>query len=300
MKNYLQTDLACESFRESDRLPRGVEHRVQKIGGITVSRMRITEESAALAMGRACGSYVTYSGSRLNLLGRDDFEVLARLLSGELCGMAVRLCKKPIGSELSVCIVGLGNRELGADALGPEVVRRLTPTRHLAKEDSDFYNVSECSRLCAIAPGVMGQTGIEVLELMRGVVRSVSPDLVIAVDALAARDCHRLACTVQVSDTGICPGSGVGNHRSELSQSTLGVPVISLGIPTVVHSATLVWDALEEAGIKEIDESLKDVLENRRSFFVTPKDCDRVTEIGSKLLARAVSLGFAEALTEEL
>lgn len=299
MRNYLQTDLACEGLGDAVHLPRGVTHRVEKIGNVTVSRMQIVEESAANALGRAPGSYVTYSGCRLNLLGREDLETLARLLSGELAGMAVRLCRKPIASQLSVCVVGLGNRELTSDALGPEVVRRLTPTRHLSKENADFYNELACCRLCAVAPGVMGQTGIEVLEMMRGIVRAVAPDLIIAVDSLAARDCHRLASTVQVSDTGICPGSGVGNHRSELSQSTLGVPVISVGIPTVVHSATLVCDALEEAGITEIDESLKRVLENRRSFFVTPKDCDCITHVGGKLLARAVSLAFAKALAQE-
>ena len=212
--------------------------------------------------------------------------------------MAKRLSGKEISPDFSVCVVGLGNRELTADALGPLVASRLTATRHLRREEDELYRSLKCCLLSSVTPGVLGQTGIETLELLRGTVGSVSPDLVIAVDALAARSGDRLASTVQISDTGICPGSGVGNHRAELSKKTLGVPVISLGIPTVIYSSTLVWDALREAGIEEAGESLHRILENRRSFFVTPKDCDCIVEAGARILSRAIALSFTSRLVE--
>ena len=299
MENYVRTDLACEAFESMKDLPRGARGSSETVGGIRVSRVRIQERSASEALGKPCGTYVGYHGRKLNLLSLSEEETLVRLLSGELCGMAARLCHKKIDPDFSVLIVGLGNRELTSDALGPFTVSRLTATRHLPAEEGELYRSLKCCLLSAMAPGVLGQTGIEALELLAGTARSVSPDLIVAVDALAARSCAHLATTVQVSDTGICPGSGVGNHRSELSRKTLGVPVISVGIPTVVHSSTLVWDALREAGIEETDETLHRVLESRPGFFVTPKDCDCITKAGGRIIARAISLAFTEALTEE-
>ena len=138
----------------------------------------------------------------------------------------------------------------------------------------------------------MGQTGIETLELLQGAVDCVKPDLILAVDALAARSCDRLASTLQISDAGIAPGSGVGNHRAPITREAMGVPVIALGVPTVVNSATLVYDALEQAGIEEIGAPLQRVLKNGKSFFVSPKDSDVVTEEASRLLSDAIGAAF--------
>ncbi|MBQ9806556.1 MAG: GPR endopeptidase [Clostridia bacterium] len=298
MEEYVQTDLACEVIGEGESLPKGVEHQIRTVGGISVSRVLISERAASEALNRPCGCYVSYQGHRLNLLGGSEEETLVRLLGGELRTMATRLSGKQVDPRFSVCVVGLGNRELTADALGPLVTSRLTATRHLREEARDLYGSLQCCQISTVTPGVLGQTGIESLELLCGVVESVSPDLLIAVDALAARSCERLASTVQLSDTGICPGSGVGNHRSEISRKTLGVPVISLGIPTVVHSSTLVLDALREAGMEEVEDSLHSVLQNRRSFFVTPKDCDGVTQAGVRILSRAITVAFASELDE--
>ena len=151
--------------------------------------------------------------------------------------------------------------------------------------------------LSAISPGVLGETGIETLELIRGAVRSVRPDLVIAVDALAARSCSRLATTVQISDSGIVPGSGIGNHRTAITMETLGVPVISVGVPTVVVSSTLVWDALREAGIDEVSSTLRAVLDNGKRFFVSPKESDLISDAVSELLAGAISEAFVGNLS---
>ena len=194
--------------------------------------------------------------------------------------------------DFSVFVTGLGNAELTADALGPDTVSKLTATRHLREHELPLYREIGCSALSAFAPGVLGQTGIETLELLRGAVRSVKPDLVVAVDALAARSCKRLASTVQLSDAGIVPGSGVGNHRTAITADTLGVPVIALGVPMVVDSSTLVYDALQEAHIDDISDSLREVLENGRSFFVSPKESDVITRQVSELLARAISMAF--------
>ncbi len=298
MEKYVQTDLACEILGDGESLPNGVEHRVQTIGGISISRVLISDRAAAKTLNRPCGCYVSYQGRRLNLLHDAEEESLVRLLGGELRTMATHLSGKQVDTNFSVCVVGLGNRELTADALGPLVTARLTATRHLRDEASDLYRSLRCCQLSTVTPGVLGQTGIESLELLRGTVESVSPDLLIAVDALAARSCERLASTVQLSDTGIAPGSGVGNHRSEISKKTLGIPVISLGIPTVVHSSTLVLDALREAGMEEAEDSLHRVLQNRHSFFVTSKDCDGVTQAGVRILSRAITVAFASELAK--
>ena len=189
-------------------------------------------------------------------------------------------------------MAGLGNAELTADAIGPKTVGMLTATRHLREHEGGLYRRLGCSSLSAMAPGVLGQTGIETLELLRGAVRFVRPDIVILVDALAARSCDRLAATVQISDVGISPGSGVGNHRSAITRESLGVPVISVGVPTVVNSATLVYDALTEAGIETIDDSLHKVLKSGRSFFVSPKESDVITHEVARLLSRSIALAF--------
>jgi len=288
-----RTDLACENLGNVEHLPKGAEYRTQRIGSITVSRLTVTEQGAAEILERAKGCYVSYQCRRLNLLSESEEDSLICLLSEELTAMARRLTGKAIDSSLSVYVVGLGNREMTADALGAQTVDGLTATRHLKKEQEELYRALGCCSLSSLAPGVLGQTGIESLEILRGTVTAVSPDLVVAVDALAARGCDRLASTVQITDTGICPGSGVGNHRSELSAKTLGIPVISVGIPTVVHSSTLILDALCEAGISGVSEELQHVLKNRRSFFVTPRDCDAVTSAGARILAGAIMNTFS-------
>ena len=192
---------------------------------------------------------------------------------------------------------GLGNEELTVDAIGPKTVSRLTATRHLRDCDGELYRSLGCSSLSALSPGVLGKTGIETLEILRGAVETTKPDLAVIIDALAARSCDRLAATVQLSDTGIVPGSGVGNHRNAITKETLGVPVLAIGVPTVVDSATLVCDALEMAKIDHFDNSLRKVLENGRSFFVSPKEIDLFVEEICELLSRSLELAFVGDLS---
>ena len=291
MNFYTGSDLACESKAEDARVPGTVLNR-RRIGSFRVCELQIRTREASRELGKPVGDYVTLECGRIDRLGDDQQQLLARILAGELRGMAGRLSGKHPDGDFSVLAVGLGNAELTADAIGPKTVGRLTATRHLRRHEQALYRSIGCSSLSALAPGVMGQTGIEVLELLRGVVGHVKPDTVIVVDALAARSCTRLASTVQISDTGIEPGSGVGNHRSPITARTLGVPVIAVGVPTVVNSATLVYDALQEAGMDPGNPSLRRVLETGRSFFVSPKESDVITDQVAGVLSRAISSAF--------
>lgn len=270
----------------------------RRVGEFRIQRMRICTAEAERRLGRARGRYVTFECGRLERLGESELRMLVHLLAGELRGMACRVTGRAVGPRFGVFVAGLGNAELTADAIGPGTVRRLTATRHLREHAAGLYREAGCAALCALAPGVLGQTGIETAEILRGTVRAVHPDLVIVVDSLAARSCARLASTVQISDTGIAPGSGVGNHRAAINEALLGVPVIAVGVPTVVHSATLVYDALGEAGMDPECEALRRVLESGNGFFVSPKESDLISKSVSELLADAIDHAFVGALAE--
>ena len=296
MNFYARTDLACENCGDLKDLTEGAEWQTDHSGGFAISRLKIKTPDAERELGMPVGVYVTVECGKVTTMGDDTMERLSHILAGELRGMSERLTGKVADADFNVFVAGLGNAELTADAIGPKTVGQLTATRHLREHEEWLYGEIGCSALSALAPGVLGQTGIETLELLRGAVRYVRPDVVLVVDALAARSCERLASTVQISDAGISPGSGVGNHRSAITRETLGVPVISLGVPTVVNSATLVYDALHEAGIDEIGESMRRVLESGRSFFVSPKESDVITAQLSRLLASAISRAFTASL----
>ena len=296
---YARSDLACESFGSVKTAFPGTETRERSVCGVTFTQFRIVSEEAARTLEKPCGTYLTVECGRIDRLSKERREIIARLLAGELRGMAERLTGKRTGAELSVFVAGLGNIELTADAIGPMTIRKLTATRHLREHEDALFRSFGCASLSALAPGVLGQTGIETAELLLGAVGTVAPDIVIAVDALAARSCERLASTVQLSDAGILPGAGVGNRRAAINQSTLGVPVIALGVPTVVDSATLVYDALREAGIDAPDPKLSRVLESGKSFFVSPKESDLISARVSDLLSRSVALAFSGDLAAD-
>ena len=219
------------------------------------------------------------------------------------------------GRDISVLVVGLGNRQVTPDALGPYVADNLCVTRHIVREYGKYAMGMERAQLVsAIVPGVMGQTGMETLEIVKGVVTETKPDLVIAVDALAARNSRRLNRTIQIADTGIHPGSGVGNHRNGLTRETLGVPVIGIGVPTVVDAATIVSDTMENLiQAMETSETLKGVGEVLKMYnnaekyelvkelisphlngmFVTPKDEDEMVKQISYTISESLNLLFA-------
>ncbi|MBQ8432360.1 MAG: GPR endopeptidase [Clostridia bacterium] len=292
MNFHARTDLACEGIDE-DRIGGAAQQvRREQVGPFMLLEMTVPPSEAGETPPMAPGSYLTVECGKLVMMGEEDEDLLIRLLAGKLRGMAQRLTGKPADASFGVFVAGLGNAEMTADAIGPKTVGYLTATRHLREHEQGLYRSIGCSALSLLAPGVLGQTGMETCELLKSVVECIHPDVVIAVDALAARDCNRLASTVQLSDAGISPGSGVGNHRAALTRETLGVPVLALGVPTVVDSATLVYDALREAGIREIGEPLTRVLETGKHFFVSPKESDVITERVARLLSSSIAAAF--------
>jgi spore protease len=240
------------------------------------------------------GRSVTLFLGRITERGESELPELSRLLARELRDMAACLLGGMPDGNTRILVAGLGNAAMTPDAIGPEVLRRLTVTRHLKAYDGSLFSALGCCELSAIAPGVLGQTGMESGELVSCAVRLVKPHLVVAVDALAARSVDRLSSTVQINNRGVTPGSGIGNRRAAVDRDTLGCPVMGVGVPTVVDSSTLVLDALEKAGVaaESVSPALTEVLERGRSFFVSPKDCDEVVALTCRLLAGALDEAF--------
>lgn len=276
-----RTDLACEAGR-----PMGDSRsRTVQLGASSVTITRTREADGGRFVTISCGSLTERE---------EDIEELARLLADELAALASCMLGHPPSPDSRILIVGLGNDRITPDAVGPGTVALLSVTRHLKEYRAELYRALGCCEVSALAPGVLGRTGMEAADLVKQAAAGVDADLVIAIDALAARSCDRLAATVQLSDRGISPGAGIGNTRAAVDHETVGCPVLALGVPTVVDSATLVLDALEKAGVEvgEADPSLMRVLESGRSFVVSPSDCDRVVRLTCRLLARALDMAF--------
>ncbi len=294
--NYLRSDLACETVDAKGKGIRGATYSAVENMGFLVERLCIRTAAAEREMGKTRGEYCTVHCGNMHMLSQQKERALCHLLASLLSSMAQKLTGKRIDGDFSLLVVGLGNRELTADAVGPLTLRHLTATRHLQKYEQTLYRSLGAASVTLMSPGVMGQTGMEAAEVVGGAVNAVHPHLVLLLDALAARDYERLATTIQLSNVGICPGTGVGNHRKALTKETLGVPVMSLGVPTVVNSSALVLSALQQANIAEIDDSLRKVLENGVDFFVTPKDCDAIVQGVSRLLSSSIELAFFDLL----
>ena len=291
MDVFKRTDLACEACPEGEDLPLGATVERSDNGRIKLERMKV-DESAAKIIEKPSGNYATFFSERFSWLDGVTVSEFSSLLSKELEKIAENLTQKKINGDFSVFAVGLGNSGMTPDAVGPETVSKLNATGHIATERPELFDKLGCGKLFSLAPGVEGQTGVDTYDIISSVTANIKPDLVIAIDALAARNCDRLASTIQISDVGIVPGSGVGNRRKELSKNTLGVPVIAIGVPTVVDSSALVKDALERAGINELSDKMTEILENGRRFFVAPKDCDEITRCASVLIADSINKTF--------
>lgn len=287
-EHYTRTDLACEWSR-GGTAHKGTELHEERWEHGTLQSLSIDTDEASERLGRPKGEYVTVSCGPLWQLDKDKQQALERVLSHVLARMLRQQTGKTIDGQLEVLVVGLGNSEITADAVGPQAVKDLLVTRHLREQEPDIFRRMGCCAVSALSPGVLGQTGMEVAEVVAGAVRRCRPDAIVAIDALAARSCDRLAATVQLSNAGISPGSGIGNDRCALSRQTLGIPVIALGIPTVVDSSTLVYDALRQAGIDDVDERLRQILENGRRFYVSPKESDLITARTALLVAHAIN-----------
>ncbi|MCD7980975.1 MAG: GPR endopeptidase [Clostridiales bacterium] len=289
----VRTDLALE---ENERIQKqkndtrgiSVDEEEYEEGSIRITTVRIETENAVRVMGKPRGTYITLEAPEM----AEDSDGYHRNISERLAQLLHRLIpEEPAGA--SILVAGLGNRSVTPDALGPGVVDNLRITRHILKEFGSFaYSDAQVQPLCAIAPGVMAQTGMETREILEGIVGQVKPDYLIAIDSLAARSMKRLCRTIQISDTGISPGSGVGNHRHSITAETLGIPVIAVGIPTVVEAATIVQDFMAdfEAEHREMSRPLLSPQLNR--MFVTSKDIDAQIRQMSYIVSEGINMAF--------
>ncbi|NLK77641.1 MAG: GPR endopeptidase [Clostridiales bacterium] len=311
----VRTDLALETrekFEEDNVEIKGVkvDEKYLEETEIKVTTMVIETENGAKAMGRPKGNYITVEASDMD--GQD--EEYHQRISMELARIIKNLLPKT-EEKLSVLIVGLGNREVTPDALGPRVVDQMMITRHVLKEFGKYaFGEEEVTSVSGIVPGVMAQTGMESQEIIRGIIEETAPDVLIAIDALAARSTKRLSRTIQITDTGINPGSGVGNHRHGLSKETVGIPVIAIGVPTVVDAATIVSDtmqnliqAMEESahlqslstGLNALNamekyELIRELLSPQlNTMFVTPKDIDESVRKLSDTISEGLNIALA-------
>ena len=301
MGNFqIRTDLALEareSITEADAELRGVrvEEDYNEKDDIRVTKVIIDTKNAAKAMGKPIGTYITMEAPALVEPDEDYHREISDCLAEQLLHMIPGSEK-----EQSVLVVGLGNREVTADALGPQVVDNLFITRHVVRAyGKAAYTCTKMNLVSSIEPGVMAKTGMETAEIIHGVVEETEPDVLIAVDALAARSTKRLNRTIQITNTGIQPGSGVGNHRNALTEETLGVPVIAIGVPTVVDAATIVGDALEKllADDKDFD-TVKYMGQHRTAFaelnnmYMTGKDIDAVIKRVSFTVSEGINIAM--------
>lgn len=294
MASNIYTDLAAEA-RELDPSLSGVTEETETHAGITISRIEITGEDAAKKLGKPLGKYITMDAPELADRPLELFDKVSRELAEE-----IRALMPELSPEAPVLVVGLGNRFITPDALGPRVVEQVFVTRHLLEYMPDLMDFTPRA-VSAIAPGVLGITGVETLEIVRGVVERVKPKLVIAVDSLASRRAARISTTVQLTNAGIDPGSGVGNERRGLNEETLGVPVIAIGVPMVVYASTISQDTIsmiaEETGLHNDEEKLRGLAEkvlNERfgPMIVTPKDVDSIVRDMSRVLADSINFAM--------
>lgn len=314
-KYSIRTDLALEQKErfESDHVEiQGVDFKedYDEEREIKTTTVKIETENGAKTMGKPVGTYITLEAPNMAVPDEDYHEEISKEL--------LKYLKQFVNSDKensSILVVGLGNRKVTPDALGPYVVDNLNITRHIIREYGRYaMGEEEATLVSAIVPGVMGQTGMETLEIIKGVVEETKPDLLIAIDALAARSSRRLNCTIQIADTGINPGSGVGNHRNAITEKTVGVPVIAIGVPTVVDAATIVNDTMENLiRALETSETLKGVgvvlqgynaaekyelikeliSPHLNGLFVTPKDIDETVKRISFTISESLNMLFS-------
>lgn len=279
----IRTDLAeelrgeymKEYSKEHEGEPDGIVYRQSRDGSLTVSRIDITNENGARALGKPVGSYVTLNIGKLRLLDSESFDRAADAVCEELDKLL---------DDGSTLVVGLGNRCITADSVGPAVAGRVIATRHLKLDEPEIFKAAQFGEASVLVPGVLAQTGIEAFDLIKQTAERIKPERIIIIDSLAAKSAEALGVTVQITDAGICPGSGVGNDRGELSEKTLGVKTVAVGVPMIVDAATLICDLLD--GKCKPDGEL---LQRTGSFYVCPNDTDAAVREISKIIAYGIN-----------
>lgn len=303
MQNF-RTDLALEMREHTGETP-GVEITTEETDDIIVTWVEITDENGAAALNKPIGNYVTLESPAMKENAPEIHEEIAKILARKLGEM------HNLGENATILVVGLGNRQVTPDALGPNVCEKILVTRHLGDDVPEELR-GKLRAVSALSPGVMGITGIETAEIIRGVTEKIAPDLIIAIDALAARRTSRINATIQMSDAGVNPGAGLGNRRMSINRETTGVPVIAVGVPTVVDAATLVNDTMDKmlsamtAAAPEgatFFNMLDDLPDEERyalikelltggNMFVTPKDIDAVIARLANIVANTLNIAL--------
>lgn len=307
-----RTDLATERrdlYKKANSVENeidGIESTKEEINeNISVEKVKITNEQGEKAIGKPIGNYITIDVKKLKIAQEEEIQKASEVLSNELRN----IISQHIAQQDEIIVLGLGNIYVTPDSLGPKVINEIDVTRHLLNYAPEYLEEGTRS-VSAIAPGVLGTTGIETVEILKGIVENIHPKLVIVIDALASRSIERISSTVQISDTGIIPGGGVGNARAEISENTLGIPVIAIGIPTVVETAVLVNDSLDlfieklqkEAKSNDYLNKLKDednyeeikeaLIPQDYNLIVTPKEIDDLIENMKDIVARGINFAI--------
>ncbi len=288
-----RTDLALErheTITEEDK--EGINFESVTECGMKISRITVKTKRAAEKLGKPEGRYSTLEIPFLKDSGdvrSDAIEIFAREVS----------CLLP--EKGTVLVAGLGNKRITPDALGPECIEKLLATRHITPEIASSIGFSPLRSVAGIIPGVLGNTGIETAEILSGITSKIGPSALIVIDALAARSTERLGTTVQMCDTGVCPGAGVGNKRSRIDEKSMGVPVIAIGVPTVVDGVTMTLDFIEKSGISVDRKTKEDYLRGERGMMVTPKEIDSVISRAATFIAMGINKAMQPHIpTEDL
>lgn len=303
---FFRTDLALERrdiYRKAnnleDEIP-GIKYNVENIGKNKITRVEITSKEGEEALNKKIGNYITIDVNKINNLLDEENQKIVELLSSEI----EKIVDKHIGKSEDILVVGLGNLYSTPDSLGSKVVKKIEITRHIKKYMPQYID-KNARAISAVAPGVLGMTGIETLEFLKGIVDNINPKLILVIDSLCSRSVNRISKSIQISDTGIVPGGGVGNARLELTKESLGIPVIALGIPTVVDVATITEDGIDlwinnlkekeniDTKILEANnnyESVKEaLLPSDLNFIVTPKEIDELIENMTEIVSDGIN-----------
>ncbi|MBQ9949166.1 MAG: GPR endopeptidase [Clostridia bacterium] len=287
----IYTDLAAEARELHPELP-GIYEQNEQCGKIALSRIKVENEDSAKKIGKLCGRYITLDSPDLASRESDSFHEMAMCLATELKSLLGDLKE-----NATVLVAGLGNRYITPDSLGPKIAEKVFVTRHITEYMPEALQ-TPLRAVCAVAPGVLGITGVETYDVISGLVEKLKPDAVIVTDALASRRAARISTTVQLTDTGISPGSGVGNTRMGLNSQTLGVPVIALGVPMVVFASTIAQDTIsliaDKTGLHNDEQKLIEladevISEHMGPMVVTPKDIDCIVEDMAKVLSEGIN-----------
>ena len=262
------SDLAMER-RKASTFVDGVDYRRDVCLGGVWERLKITSEAGVKNVGRPIGLYDTLTIPRMDTIMPDDLEDAKDEVARELC----RMCDLCDVSVERILVVGLGNRDLTPDAIGPAAANEVDATMHLREEDEEMFETMGCSEICVLCPDVTSNSGMKSAEIVKSVVDAIKPTVVFAIDSLASRSGERLGNTIQVSSTGIIPGTGVGHSGTKIDEELLGVPVIAIGIPTVMSTKVLTG-------------------EDKGSFFVSPNGINRIVKNGGKIIGGGINQAF--------